>query len=670
MLKNRNWQVFAMLLVVSALAYLPHLARFGYFRDDWYLMYSANALGVKTFQGIFAGDRPARAILMTGMYTLFGLNPFYYNLAAYVFRLLGGISFYWTLKILWPRQQVLIGIAALIFLIYPGFISTPNAIDYEEKFAALMLGHLSIALSLQAVLVKKRIHKILLWLPSIVFGGMYLSLVEYYLGFEVLRLLAIGLLVTRATGRDLKLTLKQTLFHWLPFMVGPLWFVVWRFYIFDSARKATDLGAQFGLFLDSPLLVGTGWATTLLKNSIESIFLSWGVPLMNFWDTALRLRELVYAGVIVAAGVVSVAMFIKFAGGLEIEEDLSGDSWSTEALWIGLICVVTGFIPVIVSNRGADFYNYSRYMLPSAPAAAILLIYFLGQVRSLKFRNALIYMLVISAILTHYFNGLQWARSSEAMRDFWWQVSWRIPQIKNGTTLVVNYSDISAEEDYFVWGPANLLYHPQSGDPVNIRPALSAAILSRENLNAILSGAPSEAINRRTILTNIDFNNILILSRPSSSSCVQVLDAANLAVSELEQNDIKLAGDKSDPTHILLNDMAATPNPYIFGMEPQHGWCYFYETASLAYQKGDWQTVLDIKDHAAKLGLAPADLVEWMPFIQSAALLGDKGTIADLAQKLKKSEFLTQQACQNLTHLPHVDSETGKLVRRTFCVSP
>ena len=47
----RKWYFVPLLVFISALAYLPNIRDFGYFRDDWYLMYSANALGVKTFQG-------------------------------------------------------------------------------------------------------------------------------------------------------------------------------------------------------------------------------------------------------------------------------------------------------------------------------------------------------------------------------------------------------------------------------------------------------------------------------------------------------------------------------------------------------------------------------------------------------------------------------------------
>ncbi len=79
-----------LLTFISGLAYLLFVPQFGYFNDDWYLMYAAGAKGTSVFWDIFAIDRPLRALVMIPAYTLFGPNPLYYNLSAFLFRLLGG----------------------------------------------------------------------------------------------------------------------------------------------------------------------------------------------------------------------------------------------------------------------------------------------------------------------------------------------------------------------------------------------------------------------------------------------------------------------------------------------------------------------------------------------------------------------------------------------------
>jgi hypothetical protein len=666
----RKWYFVPLLIFISALAYLPHIRDFGYYRDDWYLMYSANALGGSVFKDIYAIDRPARAVLMSFVYSLFGSNPLFYNLSAYVFRVLGALAFLWTLRMLWPRQRLTTLIAATLFLIYPGFLSSPNAIDYQAQQIGLFLAHFSIALNVKAVSGGVRcVHLIVLWLLSILMAWMYLGFVEYFLGLEVFRLAAIAVFAGRSGGIRTWQWVKKTLFTWLPFSIGPLGFVIWRFFIFSSERKATDLGAQLGVLMDSPLLVGSGWVVTLLKDVFESIVLSWGVPFSNFWDTPERLREFLFSGVLAVLSFFAVLMLLRLEKD-EVAESSSNtgdDLWQTEAFWLGLVCVVAGFVPVILSNRNADFGNLSRYMLASSSGAALLIGVFISQFNSRSVRMLILCLLIGQSVLTHYFNGIQWARASEGMREFWWQVSWRIPQLEAGTTLVANYSHTAIEEDYFIWGPANLLYRPQSLDPVKIRPALWGMVLSQESVSSILTKAAPDTIDRRTILAYADYGNVLVLTQPTPLSCVQVLDGRLPSVSEYEQYDIRSVAGESDQSHILLNEQAPPPSVGIFGKEPEHSWCYYYEKASLAYQRGKWKSVLDLGEEAQKMEFSPQDPVEWMPFIQAALYLNDLDTAYSLAPKVKRSPFLAAQACEVLKDLPELNIDTKNFVEDVFC---
>lgn len=664
----RRWYFIPLLFIVSAIAYLPHVNEFGYFRDDWYLMYSANALGVKTFESIFAIDRPARTFLMSVLFSLFDLEPIGYNIFAYIFRVLGALSFLWSLHILWPRQRTMIVIAAIFFLIYPGFLSMPNAIDYEEKYVGLFLGHLSIALSLRSVISIRRRDKLLLWLPIVLTAAAYPALVEYYFGLEVFRLLAIGLLVRRDFKIGLSQWIKTTLCRWVPFLPGPFMFVLWRFFIFESARKATDLGAQIGRFFEAPLIVGIEWAGTLLKNSIESALFAWGIPLAGMWDTPLRLREMFLAGILILCAILSVALFLKIFHKDDLDS-LGDMTWQDEALWIGLICIVAGLIPVILSNREADFFNYSRYLLPSSSGAVIFLISFLGRINPIGFRNATIFLLVGFSVLTHYLNGLQWARSSQAMREFWWQVYWRIPQLEENTTLVVNYSGIALEEDYFIWGPANLMYHPQSMDLEKIRPAIWGMVLTGDGVASILADAEPVAINRRSILTYMGYDNILILSQPMSDSCVHIIDGKFPVSSEFERGEFRSIVGKSNIKNVALDKQVPVPPQAIFGDEPDRNWCYYYEKASLSLQQGEYETVLNLKQQAKKQGFSPNDPVEWMPFLQAAVVLGEEEEVLEIARVVKKSLYLQNQACELFLKLPDIDPEMISLVQRTFCTT-
>ncbi|NJN80000.1 MAG: hypothetical protein HC797_05765 [Anaerolineales bacterium] len=86
--------------------------------------------------------------------------------------------------------------------------------------------------------------------------------------------------------------------------------------IFDSERKATDLSSQIRNFLESPLLVGTDWTRTLVKDIFEVTLLSWWTPLSDLWETSLRLREIFFVGMI-------ASLVILLIGHLNLENKSS-----------------------------------------------------------------------------------------------------------------------------------------------------------------------------------------------------------------------------------------------------------------------------------------------------------------------------------------------------------
>ncbi len=657
---------YLFLLFVSAITYLPFIAQFGYYRDDWYLMYSANALGGDVFHQIYASDRPLRAYVMSLAYSLFGLNPLYYNLSAYLFRFLGGVAFFYTLEMIWKEQRKINLVASVLLLIFPGFLSTPNAIDYQSQQLSLFLALLSIALSIKTLLDSRLSIKILNVILIALLSFFYLGLIEYFLGLEVFRLGLVFLISYRKSVSTLFQKIRRAFLNWLPFSIGSILFILWRFFIFDSERKATDLGSQLGTWMQSPLLVSIEWGRILLRDIFEVTLLAWWMPLSNLWNISLRLREVLFLVLIV--GIITWAVIFVLKN-ISTTEYANSENTSKEMFWVGLIVVMAGFAPVILSNRDADFYGLSRYMLASSVGSVILISAFLSQLKSQKVYVGIACLLIVSSVLMHNLNGLSWKRSSQAMQNFWWQVSWRIPQIRESTTLVVNYSHTAIEEDYFIWGPANFIYYPESKNNQRVEPMLWGLILNRESTISILNHAQPEFVNRRSIITYFGYDNILILTQPSASSCVQVIDGVSPIVSEYEQYDIQIVASESNQNNIVLDETHAPPPDLVFGSEPQHEWCFYYQKAVLAFQQGDYEKVLELKQNAEKAGFTPQDPVEWMPFLQASILLSDYDEAIQLSRFIKKSSFLQLQACENLPKTINFDQKMKDFTRETFCIN-
>jgi hypothetical protein len=353
------------------------------------------------------------------------------------------------------------------------------------------------------------------------------------------------------------------------------------------------------------------------------------------------------------------------------EEDFKPGTrdWRFEALLLGLLTASAGLVPVILVNRQADFGDFSRYTLASAPGSALVLVSLLFFLSSRAVRQAVLVFLLAVAVFTHRANAIRVANETASLQSFWWQVAWRIPQLKPGTTLVANYPITTIQEDYFVWGPANLIYYPQreSLQHAQIRIPVSAAVLNKDSLLKILSNAEKENENRRSIRSVTDYQNIIVLSMPSPGSCVQVIDGNARALSPFEEERVMVISSFSNIDRIDLNSEAPTPPQIVFGPEPAHGWCYYYEKADLARQQGNWKEVIRLGNGVIQKKLTPQDDIEWLPFLESFARAGDADSLGRVRRLMRHSDpFVIQQACQTLGGIPELSSEVRQVVR-SFC---
>jgi hypothetical protein len=266
---------------------------------------------------------------------------------------------------------------------------------------------------------------------------------------------------------------------------------------------------------------------------------------------------------------------------------------------------------------------------------------------NLRARNVLLSIFVLSASITHYANGLAHAKSTQATDNFWWQVSWRVPQFERGTTLIAHYS-VVAEEDYFTWGPANLIYHPgESANAEYHQPILYAALLNWDTVQKVKDRMPQDFSNRRGIRTYANYRNILVLTQPTPDSCMQVIDMNQIKLSAKEDPRVVALAPYSEASHIFFDEPPHTPPAIPFGKEPAHTWCYYYEKATLARQMNNWDEVIRLGDEAQKLGYTARDPIEWIPFLEAYSRAGNSSRVAEIASFLDAGAKL--QACKILS---------------------
>ena len=660
-MKNKSILSIALLVIVSAIAYLPLVGSFGYYYDDWYLMHSAGAHGPSVFWDIFRVDRPYRVLVMIPAYSLFGPNPLYYNLSAYLFRLAGALSLFWILKMLWPRQTGATTLMALLFLIYPGFLSQPNAIDYQSHIVGLASALLSIALTLKAILSGNRFTKMILHIASLFSGWLYLGQMEWYIGFELFRWACVFLLSSRSGGTLLQKGWRALQWAYPSFII-PAVFLVWRLFIFQSERGATDVDVQFSQLRLYPLQTLYHWALQVLNDIFDVTLAAWLTPLSQ-----LKGDIQLWGGLLAILGTgLTVLVLYRLKEG-EVESGPQQADFKREAFLLGLFTVVGGLIPIAMVNRDVWFPSFSRYSLVSSVGVAILLPAILLWINHRVLQNITAAALCLVALFTHHANSLKHAQETAIMRNFWWQVAWRVPQFEKNTTLVANIAGVATEEDYFIWGPASLIYYPERQNPDGIQPGLFAAILNQDTVTKIQTRERQEYDNRKNIVTYKNYRNFILLDQPASGSCVHVINGAAPEYSSADADSIRAIGAFSETEHILTDEAPHAPPEIVFGPEPPHDWCYYYQKADLARQRGDWDEVVKIGEQASDANLTPADPIEWMPFLQAYVQTENVNRLTELAPLISSDPYIAQQACNIVDSMAELSTEASQTIHTVYC---
>jgi hypothetical protein len=671
--KSKWWIEIAALALISILIYLMSINQFSYYRDDWYYAYDGYIAGHSIFNVMFSSDRPARGIFFGIYYLLFGAHPLPYHIGIYIWRLFGAYSALWLFHLLWNRQRAANFSMALLFLIYPGFLWWVEGIEYQPMVASAALHTFSFALTLAAIQSTRKPVKIFLWVGSILTGLTAIALVDYAVGMEAFRILCIFLFITNTQDVPFLRKITQTIRIALIPLTIPLFFLVWKLFIFAGDRKATDINTQLGDLLRTPLETSLLWGQRLFDSALNVSTRAWWTPLQTHYYF-LQGNDL-WVGFTIAT--ISLALTLAAARLMSATNPdsqpavgVNADHFPRQAILLGLAGVILGVLPVIMANRFVIFKAYSHYALPASLAGVIFVVGLIHVLSSKNLQIILVSLLVGVAALTHRGLTIKAADEQAAIRNFWWQVYWRIPKIQEGTLLAVHYPSITIGEDIeIISGPANFLYYPQPQPGIDlVKYKLGATLLNKQGIQDILSEEAKISKLYRSHTMFLNYRRTLVMNQPSASSCVHVIDTRWIERSQHDTAPITQLFPHSKIAFALTeNDEPSIPLEFAFGAEPAHGWCYFYQKAELARQQGDWDSVATLGAEAASLNLVPADPIEWTPFLQAYAYLGQTEKVESLASKFKDDPFHKRQFCQTLTRMNENGSPLINEMQSKFC---
>ena len=648
------------ILLISLVAVLTHgvnIPRLGYYYDDWYMLWSAAARGVSSLMPLFSMDRPFMGVIYTLFYHLIGQNIAGWHLAALFFRILGGIAFYWILNLAWPKLKSLSVLASMLFVVFPGFLAEPNAATKINHLIGFSAALVSIALTLQAQRSTQLRSKMGWTALSVLFMALYLWIYEYMIGLEVMRFALLGWLLwqeQRVTHpRNLFTLAKKLLRAYLPYIFMIAVFLFWRVFLFDSSRNATDMRGLVKTYYADMGSMLLRLIFQLVKDFLSAGLFAWWVQPFHLLAAA-EYPEILTA-LLTAAGVVVLALgYIYFAR--TVKDSGAEDVPPLLLMGLGGLIVFAAVFPVVLSNRFLNLMDaYKSYALHPSPGAILIVLGLLLWVRP-AYRKTILIVLLGLSVMTQSLNGQNWATYWQTQRNFFWQLTWRIPDFHENT-LVIGYlpSPYAFHEDYEIWGPLNLIYRPKAAH----YPQVQAQILNTETIPNILAG-PFISTGSRDIYTPAYYANSLIVSQPTRSTCVHVIDGALPIYSSIERPIVEWVGRVSNVDLIDISAPPPLPPPAIFGSEPAHGWCYYYQQAGLARQNGDWGRIGDLYQTAVAAGLKAADSSENFVFVEGLVNSGQVEKARSLVESaIQPDSALKFSLCKTLSAAPSYPASFG-----------
>ncbi|HNE04600.1 MAG TPA: hypothetical protein PLT08_08790 [Anaerolineales bacterium] len=669
-MKKKNFPEILSLLLISAIVYLPHIGSLTYYKDDWYYIYDGMLGGAKIFHEMFRIDRPARGFFFEWYYTLFGPNPLPWHLSVFVWRALAALGALWIFNLLWKENRKFNFIAALLFAIYPGYFWWISAIEYQPMIASLALQVFSIAFTLKVVQSAKIAEKATYGIGSILTGWSYIALVDYAIGMEAFRFIAVYLLIAHDINDTFWKRLLAALKAWAWTVLIPFGIVVWRIFFFTNERKATDIGGQLSVFFSNPVSVGIDWLLQIYNSVLNLSVQAWINQFPTFIQS-MRLRDItlsIVLAVIVTLLVVFAEKQIKQSAETK-DEGGKQAKVTNEALILGGLGMILGVLPVVMANRYVNISGFSHYGLPASLAAAVFMAGIIEIIALSSVRKAVLYGVIVFASLSHFGIATNAAMEEKALQEFWWQVSWRVPDIQPGTTLVIYYPlPGMGDGGAALMEAANVIYFPEfTGDAIVHYP-LSGLTLNSENLPGILDGTQIVESGYRSHTYTFDYTNILVMSQPTLNSCVHVMNASAPLISEYDPVDVSLVASQSKIENVIVDAEPVSPPEYIYGKEPDTGWCSYFQAADLAAQTGDWERVAALGDEAIALSFAPEDRVEWLPFLKAYAIRGDAETLKQLSKRVIGEKIIRLQACEMLSSIEQpLNDDVREMIDVNYC---
>jgi hypothetical protein len=616
-IRGTDWITPALTFAVCLFCFGILLSRLGFFQDDWHHVFYAYWQGGEGLQRFLLADRgPFAWTIYALFFKVLGYSPAAWHWSLMILRFLTALTFWLAMRQVWPHQRGLASWLTLLFSIYPIFTLQPLSVAYTLHWVMYLVFMLSLVLMLLAA--RRPAAFLPLTILALLLEAGHLAFIEYFAGLELCRPIFLWLLFSDYPPRE---RWRKALKVAAPYLCVLLLYVVYRssYGVIFGYDRFTPL-ATLADVLRAPMAGVVGILQSVLQDLVYVIISQWVAALDPAIIDLSRPSTLLVFASLVGFGALAYFAFTRFH---VFREDSTSQGPERQAAAAGLLCVVLSMLPFWVT--GFSIYQKNqlwseRLALAAMPGASMLLV---GTVYALVDRN-LRRFLVLSVLL-----GLgvglqvQTARNFQASWDkqeqFYWQLHWRAPALQAGTMIVSDQEILFYMGIYPTAFAINTLY-PQTTPPPLASYWFNAGF-EHLNFDKFAAGQQDTFEKYATTFSAGVQNVVAITFEPGQDQCLWVL-GPRLANARGLTSIARTWLGVSNAARIQASPGAVPPSN-IFGGEPGHTWCYYFEKADLAAQHGEWPVISGLWNEATQGGFRAANGIELLPFISASARLGN-----------------------------------------------
>ncbi|MBE0684112.1 MAG: hypothetical protein IH589_19590 [Anaerolineales bacterium] len=594
--------IFALLTVAAYGLFVPFT---GFYWDDWPFAWITKFLGPAEFVPAFEPFRPFLGPIFYATTSLIPPYPIYWQIFALIIRFSMGLSLWWSLGKVWPDKSRLNFLAALLVIIFPGYSQHWVALTHiNQELIPFVFYILSIGFTFKGLRAEKPFPYIII---AILLQICAIFPTEYMFPLESLRFLLLfffffdGKLLNRFVA-----AMKVWWPYLLVWVLNALWLVYYyRFGPYNSYEVSVVKSAT-GVFLE---VLDTIW---------KACFYIWAQIITLVLKTITAPTSLLTIGLIT----LSLIALTRFRHLFQREKE--DKIFSIFLILAGFISILLGRLPSLAAGLPLKLQTSNDRFMVSMMIGSIFFLIGAAEllIRSTKVRENFFILLVALGIGQQFFTGNIFRRDWEKQKEFYWQLTSRIPALQPNTTLLTYQLPTEYEPDLSYTAPINWMYAADFQPP-----DLPYALIYTEKRiggSTLPSLAPDSPIqfNYRTTRFNGSTSQVVVIYMPVNG-CLRVLDAArgDVEIYDREPDELKQAILLSNPS-LIITDSKTPASPTFLREKAPINWCSFFTKAELASQLGDYDKTVNLLEEAIALGHQPEDLNEWLLYIDALARTG------------------------------------------------